>query len=172
MNSFGKILILLAFGLIGLQGSGQTTNDKAYSVFTYNFIKYANWSGTMASGDIKVFFVGSSKVYEEFKEVASLKTIKGRKMVVNHIDDINSLKACHVIYISENRSSLLGKIIDKTVNSHTLILTERENLTKKGAAISFILLNNKLKFQINDAALAQRKIKIASSLRTLAYNGK
>jgi hypothetical protein len=49
-----------------------------------------------------------------------------------------------------------------------MIIAEREGLHKKGAAMSFIVINNKLKFDINMKELEKRNLKISAQLTTLA----
>jgi hypothetical protein len=50
----------------------------------------------------------------------------------------------------------------------TLTISEAPNLAEKGSAINFVILNNKLKFEINRNSIYKAGIKISAQLLKLA----
>jgi hypothetical protein len=49
-----------------------------------------------------------------------------------------------------------------------LIVTEGKNLATKGAAINFIMINNKMKFEINQTAMRNAGLRVSNQLLDLA----
>jgi hypothetical protein len=46
----------------------------------------------------------------------------------------------------------------------TLIVTDKNGLAKKGSCINFKLVGDKLKFEINEEAIVNSKLKVSSQL--------
>jgi hypothetical protein len=115
-----------------------------YAVFVQSFARYSSWPAL--TNGFKVVVVGNTKAYDEIVKNVAGKTIAGSAAVVIKSDD--------------------DTIMDD--GKPTMIIAEREGLHKKGAAMSFIVINNKLKFDINMKELEKRNLKISAQLTTLA----
>jgi hypothetical protein len=145
----------------------QTTNHQAYSLFTYNFMKYTKWPEK--EGNLVITIVGKTKVANELTTLSQTKTVEGKKIEVNSVENFESTKFSHIVFIADGKSSALKDIVEKTKGQPTLVITEREGLTGKGACISFLIMENgSLRFQVNDHELSSRNIQLANVIMSLA----
>jgi hypothetical protein len=160
-------LILLLAVVLGKDCNAQTTNYQAYSLFTYNFMKYTKWPEK--EGNLIVTIVGKTKVAGELAALSQTKTVEGKKIEVNAVDNIESGKYSHIIFVADGKSGSIKEIVEKTKGQATLVITEREGLTGKGACISFLVMENgSLRFQVNDQELSSRNIQLANVIMSLA----
>ncbi|EMR02223.1 YfiR family protein [Cesiribacter andamanensis] len=167
-----KILLLgIALCLLPL-GSllAQAVNHKAHSVFLYNFVRYAEWPANAPDNEVIRFGVlGKSGVFDELDEVLKVKTVNGKKCLVERITDPSKVGFYHIIFVADGESGKLADLLAAIGSRPTLVVTERDNLVRKGAAISFMVSDdNKLQFQLNDQVLTSRNIQLAASLRSMA----
>jgi hypothetical protein len=162
-----KTLILAALLLgVTLQSAAQTTNYQAYSVFVYGLSKYMSWPATDKT-EFTIAVVGKSKVFDEMVKTYAGKLINGLPVKIVQVDDPNEVVSPHIFYVSDGKSSVIEAIHKQTEGKPVLIIAEREGLHKKGATMSFIAIDNKLRLDINAKELQTRQIKISAQLQAL-----
>jgi hypothetical protein len=159
---------LLAALLLGvtLHGTAQTTNYQAYSVFVYGLSKYMSWP-TNDKTEFTIAVVGKSKVYDEMVKAYTGKLINGLPVKIVQVDDPQEVAAPQIMYVSDGKSNIIEAIHKQTEGKPVLIIAEREGLHKKGATMSFIAIDSKLRLDINAKELQNRHIKISTQLQAL-----
>ncbi len=141
----------------------QDLDYKAHTLFLYNFMKYVEWPDS--PGDFVVGVVGNSPIEKELNTLAQTKKIKGKKIVVKIINSPDEVEDCNMIYLPNDKSSMLKAIAEKVKSKSVLIVAEREGLARKGAGISFAVDDNDtLKFDINKSSLDSKSLKVANVL--------
>lgn len=167
----GLLCFLLLFFLQTNNAKAQTDINSAYSLFIYNFAKYSQWPDGNA-GSFKIVVLGNSNVYTELKKISGAKKINGRDIEVINIKNIKDIGQPDLLFLPTAESNLLTKIINNTSGKPIMVIAEEKGLFQKGACISFYVGNDrKLKFQINDQELTSRKLKMAQSLKNMAFKG-
>ena len=162
-----KVFILAGFLLCAaLHVSAQTTNYQAYSVFVYGLSKYTSWPST-GKTEFTITVIGRSKVYDEMVKAYAGKSINGIPMKVNQVDDLVASSEPQILYVSEGKSNSIEALMKQTAGKPVLIIAEREGLHKKGATMSFIAIDSKLRLDINGKELQSRQIKISAQLQAL-----
>lgn len=160
-----SLYAILVFSAFKLQA--QTTNYQAYALFVVNFAKYSSWPHPKGQMDIKIY--GKSKVYDELLKQNG-KTINGSVLKVTQIDNLTEIGSPHILYIADGKSSTIGDVLQAITDKSVLVIGEREGLYKKGAGFSFVVMeNNTLRYDINNAELEKRQIKVSKALRSLAH---
>lgn len=149
-----------------LSALGQTTNHTAYSLFVVSFAKYASWP--TEGGDFKITVLGKSKVYDELLKMTANKNVNGHAYKIEQAEGVSEIGDAQIVYISDNKSSSLDDLIKLTHGKPMMIVTEREGLTRKGAGLSFLIIDNKLRFDINNTELEKRNIKVSANLVSIA----
>jgi hypothetical protein len=144
----------------------QTTNHTAYSLFVVSFAKYASWPQT--GTEFKIVVLGKSKIYDELVKVTANKSLNGLVYKIVQADDVDGVGDAQLVFLADNKSSILDELNKATEGKAIMIVAEREGLAKKGAAFSFLVLDNKLRFDVNNSELEKRQIKVSSNLTNLA----
>lgn len=161
-----RILALLFVLLASWQYStGQTTNYQAYSVFVYGMSKYMSWPS--GKTEFLIAVLGKSKAYEEMTKALTGKSINGLPIKVIQVDDIAAAHEPHILYVSDGKSSMLEEAQKTTSGKPVLIIGEREGTFKKGAGISFVAIDSKLRIDMNNTELQARHIKASNQIQAL-----
>lgn len=164
-----KKVFLLTLGLLGLMTGAiaQTTNYQVHSLFVINIAKYSTWPSNATEFNIVVF--GKSKIYDELIKNTAGKNINGLTIKVTQADNVAEIGNAHIVFLADGKSSDLSEILKATEARATMVIAEREGLFKKGAGFSFVIMdNNTLRYDINNAELEKRNIKISKNLASLA----
>lgn len=162
-----KKLFISLFVVVAIQAEAQTTNYQVHSLFVLNIAKYSTWPAGASEFHIVVF--GKSKIYDELMKQISGKNINGLAVKITQTEDVSVLANAQLVFLADNNSSALNQLLKATEGKPTLVIAEREGLYKKGAAFSFVLMeNNTLRYDINHVELDKRNIRVSKNLSSLA----
>jgi YfiR/HmsC-like len=165
LMTFRNIFRFFLPGIMGFilqTASAQTGDYKVHAMFVYNFIKYTEWPAGASQGIVGVLNSADA--------TAAIGKVGTGKMQVKNIKITDDLNTCSVIFVPANSNNQLTRLLEKTNGKPVLVVTENADMTKKGACISFKLVQDKLKFQLNQEAIKASGLKISSSLTSLAVN--
>jgi hypothetical protein len=168
MRARQHITLLLALLLGGSGLRAQETDYKAYTLFIYNFMKYVEWPDQAGRGDFVIAVVGDSPIHRELQQLADQKKLKGRAITLKKVTTAEEASNSHLVFVPDSRSGVVKALKEQTRGKPVLIVGEREGLARKGAAISFVTLEeDQLKFDINKKDIEQHNLKVANQLVSL-----
>lgn len=159
-------MICLCVMVIGIQA--QTSNAKMQSVFIYNFTKLVNWPAAYQTGSFVIGVLGSSPIVAELENMATTKKAGNQTIVIEKYASVDAIKKCHILVIPETQSSKIGAALGKTSGNNTLIVTDTEGGTKKGASINFVVVDSKQKFELSETNANNKGLKVGAELIKLA----
>lgn len=161
--------LAITFFSLFLFSFANAQTEKMESVFIYNFIsKFIEWPAADKSGDFVVAVLGSSPIEAEFNTMAASKTVGSQKIVVKKFASVGEIGNCHVIYVPSSKKGQLGDVKSKIGSNSTLIVSSCDGGAKSGAAINFVTVDGKLKFELNKANAKSQKLNVADALSQLA----
>ncbi|HEY8897476.1 MAG TPA: YfiR family protein [Niastella sp.] len=144
--------------------------QNAYAVHAniiYHFTKYINWPDEKKTGEFVIGVVGDTPLYDELKSFTSKRSAAGQPIVVKRFTSNSSDYNCHILFVADESSNSIKRIAATTAGTPTLLVTESEGLSRKGACINFVLVDDHLKLEINKTNIERRSLDIASELLNL-----
>jgi hypothetical protein len=135
-----------------------------YANIIYRFTKYINWPDNLKTGDFVIGIIGDSPLFDELKKIAASKTVGNQKIVIKKLSVSVALSGCHMLFISEEESNSLKKIVTQNTRAPVLVITEADGLAHKGSCINFTISDEHLKLEINQTNIEQRNLQVASEL--------
>lgn len=132
-------------------GFGTSTHAQTFSykelqaAYIFNFAKYIKWPAAS-----NAFVIG---VYRESENVAILtkalagKTVRGKTIEIKLLESTDDLSGINIIYLPESVSRYIKEVVT-AVDGKSILLVSEEDLIKKGAAISFVVEEDLLKFKL------------------------
>lgn len=163
-----KLFLILIVLFVVHNSYAQTEIPKAQSIFIYNFTRLVEWPEAYKTGDFIIGIIGNSDVFGELETYTTGKKVGMQSIVVKKFKDVSEIDKCHILFISYNKSGALAEIIKKTDTAPTLIVGERKNMMNEGAGIGFVLLDDKLKFELNLPAATRNGLKTNTKLQEMA----
>lgn len=162
-----KAIIIVLFLLFTLFHAWAQNAYAVHANIIYRFTKYINWPDDKKTGDFVIGVIGETPLYDELKLFISNKTVAGRRFVIKKFSTNAASYNCHILFVSDEESGSLKRIAASTAGTPTLLVTESEGLTRKGACINFVIVEDRLKMEINKANIEKRSLDIASELLNL-----
>jgi hypothetical protein len=138
-------------------------------VYLYNFTKYVEWPPEYHSGDFIIGVLNGSPVFiNELNKMAASKTAGSQKFIVKNYKSVAEIGKCNILYIPEGSNGMLADAIKKIKGLSTLLVTESVGDAKKGAAINFVVKDNKQEFELNKGNAEKCHLVVSNSLSGLA----
>lgn len=147
----------------------QTTIAKAQAVFIYNFTRLTEWPIAAKTGDFIIGVYGQSDAYSEIKQFSKDKTVGSQSISVVQYATVENIKKCHILFVSFDKTKEMPIILGVLGGSKTLIVTEKKGGLEAGAVINFVIIEDKLRFEIKSSNATRLGLKIHSNLEKMAY---
>jgi len=165
-----KLLIVAVLMVVGSISQAQDRPmHEIHSMMVYNFMKYVEWPSQAKSGDFVIAVVGDKEVFNTFNAYYGTKKLGTQSIAVKYFESVSALgNDIHLVYLAQKKSGEFETLKTKMDGKSTLIITDKMGLGKKGSCINFKVVDNKLKFEINQEAIAQSNLKVSGALTSMA----
>ena len=163
-------MLVLVVVLAGF-GFKQTydTNAKIKAVYIYNFTRYFEWPDAKKSGNFQIHIVGTNvSLIKELNDMAAKKKVGTQTIEVLNTPAFDGKSKPHMLFLLPEASKSLSDAISKFKGKGTLIITEKEGAAKTGAAINFVIVENKQKFEFSKISTNKAGLKASEDFKTLA----
>lgn len=166
LSSYLRRTILAMSVLLVLPGLSHSQINREYDLkaaFIFNFCKYVEWPGNF-SDSVYVAVLGDSPITEKLRETAKDHELKNRPVSVRHYSSVEQITHCDLLFISKSYSDDLKNVLFRFSNKPTLLIGERSGLAAKGLNMSFVIFENKLRFEVNLKAQNSSLFQISANL--------
>lgn len=172
-----KICLLVCLGALTLAAlampaaGAEFSEPQVKAAFLYNFAKFVDWPAAAFStvdAPLVLGILGPDPVGAAAMQSLTGKTLRGRRLEVRSIADMEGAKECHILFISAAEQPNLARIHAALRQSHILTVSDIENFAAGGGCIGLITVEQKIRFEINLDAIRQAGLVVSSQLLTLA----
>ena len=169
------IAILMVMTVVpeGHAESDSVLEYKIKAAFLYSFAKFIDWPEQAFSNSQSPIILGvlGEDPFGLILNELEGKVAKGRSIVAykySSTDSFDELKLCHIIFVCSSEKERFTEIIEMLKDTNVLLVGDMEGFAQLGGIINFILVEKKVRFEINVAAAERAGLKISSKLLTLA----
>jgi len=166
MRKIGVICLLLFLSALTF---AQTDIAKAEALFIYNFSRLIEWPATYKTGPFVIGIMGKSPVSDQLKVLTTGKQVGSQPISVKIFGSADEVSTCHILFIPFSETKFLPGILTQVSSKSTLLITEKNSAIEQGAAINFVVIGDKLKFEMSPGNAQKYDIKISSKLNEMAY---
>ncbi|TMH87477.1 MAG: YfiR family protein [Betaproteobacteria bacterium] len=166
--------ILVAAGIAGpcaAQSDAQTAEYRVKAAFLYKFGGYVEWpQGVFAKPDspIAIGVIGADALAEELARIVAGRTINGRPVTVRKLRPGEAVARLHVLFVGRSDSSRLADILAAAKGQPLLTVTESEEALELGSMINFVVVEDKVRFDIAPPPFESSNLKISARLLGVA----
>jgi len=174
-KQFLSILIAVCWLIVGAPSVSPAENPvpgeyELKAAFLYNFAKFVEWpAGSFADerSPFSICVLGDNPFGSAFDPILA-KTVNGRPITVRVIDDVAASGGCHLLFVSASEQAHVDAVIGALGTRNVLTASDMKKFSQAGGMISFVTVENKIRFEINVRAASRARIKISSQLLKLA----
>lgn len=160
--------LVAAMIFIGVTVAQERPVHEVYSMMVFNFTKYVQWPDHTATGEFVIGVIGNEEIYSTMNTWYGGKSRGAKTYTVKRFNSVSEITDCHVIFIDKSKSADFESINNKVKGKGTLVITDKNGLGEKGSGINFKMIDNKLKFELNQKALEASNLKVSGALSSMA----
>jgi hypothetical protein len=171
-------LMLLLFAIFGM-GEAQSADTELaeYQIkaaFLCKFGHYVDWPGAAgASASQPLPFVigvmAAPSVADELALAARGQLIQGRPLLVRRIERAaDAADGPSIIFIARSHMARAGEVLAAVRDRPVLTVTDGEQGAADGAIINFVVVDDKVRFDVSLAAAGRAGLRISARLLTVA----
>lgn len=151
-----KLLVFVMLMLVNIGVYSQDRNiDEIHSAMVYNIIKYVNWPNDAQITDFVIGVYGDDDVYKILNTWYNDKPKGTHKMKIKKIESLSDVTETNVVYIGKNKTRDFDAIYNLVKSKPILTISDSQNLGRRGSAFNLKVINEKLKFEINQNSIQE-----------------
>jgi len=169
-----SLATLLALFLVPAPAQPQTDARSAEvrikAAFVYKFSDFIEWpAGAFAAADspLTIGVVDADPLADELAQVVVRRTVQGRPVVVRKLKRGTPLAGIHVLFVGGQGGGRLTEVLAGAKGQPTLTVTEADE-PAAGSMINFVLVDQKVRFDVALPAAEAGNLKISSRLLAVA----
>jgi hypothetical protein len=163
------IFILLLCAVTGTSAkAAPPTEYEVKAAFIHNIAQYVEWPETARGGSALTLCVLGQNPFDGALVALRGKAVVGKVWQVEPATRQSDLRKCHLLFIAASESANLDAILGGIKGAAVLTLGDSNGYAARGVMVNFYLEQNRVRFEINQAAALGGGFKISSQLLKLA----
>ncbi|MCK4765945.1 MAG: YfiR family protein [Candidatus Aminicenantes bacterium] len=172
-----KLIILFLLIILTAQVPSFTAPTKEYAIKAAILAKLLDnitWpEGSGLKDKSKTFYIaviGKNPFEPPLEEIYIKNGIKGNPVKILYLSRLEEISTCgcHLLFVAGTNKKTLNDIISVTKGKPILTVSDNKSYADKGIHINFLVVANKLKFEINQQSFRESGIVISYHLLRLA----
>ena len=170
------LFLLCTLLLVGANSvMAQSDSPSEYQVkaaFLYNFAKFVEWPDTAFASPqapLVIGVFGSDPFQGDLDRIVAGKNINGHPVVARLVSTVTDLKNCHIVFVSVAQQKKAAEISAALAGLKVLTVTENmKHFAASDFMVNFVMQDERIGFQINNAVAVRAGLPISSKLLSLA----
>ena len=139
------------------------------AAFLYNFTKFVDWPGNAFEGTASTFRVcvfSGPGFRRDLEAMLAGESVGARRVAV--VADPRDVRGCHVAYFGPGAEERARHVLPSLRQVPVLTVGEGSRFSEQGGLIAFALEQNRVRFDVNKAALDRTGLVVSSKLLRVA----
>jgi hypothetical protein len=150
--------------------SGASLERRVKAAFLYKFLGYADFPATAfadAASPLTIGVVGADELAAELARIVAGRTVNNRGIVVRTVRESDLPAPLQLLFIGGSDPARVGRLVH-LAGGMPLVVTDCENGLQQGSAINFVIVDERVRFDVALEAAERNGIKLSSRLLTVA----
>lgn len=164
------IVLLLAAGLVRAD-EPQYSEYQVKGAFLAKFAMFVEWpEKTFPSKQTPVVIgiLGEDPFGPQFEAALKREGANGRPFVLKHFNTPKELTDCQILFVGASESQRWQEILEAARHKAILTVGDQERFARRGGMVNFIKEGDRLRFEVNAAAVEAGGLKMSAKLLQVA----
>jgi hypothetical protein len=162
------VLFIFYFALIINAFAQERSQQEIHAAMIYNFIKYVQWPNEAEAGEFVLGVIGDEKIFTTLKQWYEGKSKGSKKFIIKKLDAAAQAGDCQAVYVGSSKNRSFDDIKIAVAGKAVLTITDGNGMAEKGSCINFKVIEGKLRFELNQSAVAGANLKVSGQLTSMA----
>jgi len=145
------------------------SEDAVKAAFLYRFTGYVDWPPQAAADpQFTIAVLDDAGVATELERLLQNRQIQNRPAQVRPIKNLRELDGAQMLYIGGSHRDDLHRLISSVAGRPVLVVTSQEGGLDAGSSVNFLLIDQRVRFEISLDAAQGSGLRVASELLAVA----
>jgi YfiR/HmsC-like len=170
-----NLLFFLPVSIVLSKAMAQETVSRAYVIkagFVYNFTRFVKWPPQSSSykegSKYNICVVGDNPFGPILHRLEEKHRFKEHPLRIILDVSRNDFQGCHILFVGFSERFNVEKIVKQTRGFPILTVGDTEGFAERGIGINLLVVENRVKLEINKQCLDAKRFKVSSELLDLA----
>jgi hypothetical protein len=136
------------------------------AAYTLHFVNLIQWEAPESWLDFCV--AGQSETGDRILGTLNNKTVHGQNIVARQLSRDRENEHCDALYIPAGLALVTPALLKRYERENTVTISDAPGFAEDGGVIGFVIVDERLRFDINEAVAVKRRLKISAKLLELA----
>ncbi len=172
MLGIGTISVLATMAEAVPQIDAPASESTVKAAFLYKFLSYIEWPVTAFEGPaspLVMGVLGADQMADELADLVQGRTVAGRRVQVRKLHDRSAVQGVHLLFIGTLSRERTVQAIREAKAGGTVTVSEAPAGLELGSVINFLLVDDRVRFEISRDAAEETHVTISSRLLGVAY---
>ena len=165
--------VWLAAGALALVASVRAaesySKDAVEAAYLYRFCAYVEWPRPPDSAHpFVIALFDAPTVARELRRIVPGHLIRGRPIEIRETSHPGELEGASIVFAGAGHAEALRGIWAELAANSTLVVTDQEDGLSEGAALNFLTIDRRVRFEVSLGAAERSHLKISSDLLAVA----
>lgn len=138
------------------------------AAFLFNFTKFVEWPDGSPDGAFQICTVADPAFDSVLAQTLSGESTAGRAIVRTTPAGPERARGCHILFIGRSESGQIERWIAAVRGQPVLIVGETKAAEDAGAHVTFVVEDNRVRFDVNEDAAARSGLQVSSKMLRVA----
>lgn len=141
------------------------------AAYLYKFLGFIEWppqAFTRADAPLVIGVLGANPLADELAQVVATRQASGRPVAVRRLRPGDAITELHVLFVARSEAARLPSLAGASRDHALLIVTEADEAMPPGSAINFVVVEDKVRFDVALPAAEKANLRISARLLTVA----
>ncbi|MGA9883746.1 MAG: YfiR family protein [Candidatus Acidiferrales bacterium] len=152
--------------------SAQPTRFEVEAAYLYQFGNFVEWPSknpkVPGSKYFSICVLGRDPFGRVLDDTLSGSKLNGLPMVARRIDSVEDARDCQILFFSSSRRSQLDSNMSALHDAPILTVSDIADFASRGGMIQFVLIDGRVRFEINLPRTQKAGLKLSSQLLKVA----
>lgn len=132
-----------------------------------NFAKQIQWPDHASTSNFVIGVYEYPPLVSELSAFTSSTKVGMKKIEIREVGASEEVGDCHILFVPAYKTKRFNEILTVARNKSMLLVCNKVGYANKGAGINFVIVDGKLRYEINSKAIEDRGLKVSSNLKAL-----
>jgi len=141
------------------------------AAFLFNFARYVEWPEAAFANEtapIRLCLLSNSGFHDVLAKTVSGRSVGRRPVAVETVEGLDAAGRCQLLFLGQGASLAGADVAARLGERPVFTISDQAGFAAADGIANFILVDNKIRFEINPSAARRAGLKISSSLLRLA----
>jgi hypothetical protein len=147
------------------------TEYEVKAAYLYYFAKFVEWPNSFfpaADSPIVIGILGEDPFGSALEEAVNGKTVQNRRIAIRRLHTLESVRSCHILFLSFIEPNRYLQVFEQLNNSHVLTVCEYGAKEQESCMINFVLEGGRVQFDVDVEKAHNAGLQLSSKLMMVA----